>query len=100
MNFIEHFASPYPIQVIGSLLGVPVADMDKIQNWSEDMMTLLYTAPPASEQLPYTQHALALLDYIQDMAEQRRKEPQDDLISDLFRAAEASWVPVWGCCRL
>lgn len=94
VDFVEKFASPYPIQVIGSLLNVPEADMGKIQNWSEDMMTLLYAAPPASEQLPYARHALALLNYIQDLAEQRRKEPQDDLISDLFRAIEAGQSPL------
>jgi cytochrome P450/ubiquinone/menaquinone biosynthesis C-methylase UbiE len=93
-DFLEQFASPYPIQVIGSLLNVPQADMGQIQRWSEDMMTLLYAAPPASEQLPYAQHAVALLDYIYAMAEQRRKDPQDDLISDLLRAVEAGEAPL------
>src|SRR6185312_11033494 len=63
-NFMEQFASPYPIQVIGSLLNVPEADTGKIQSWSEDMMTLLYAAPPPDEQLSYAQNAVALLDYI------------------------------------
>ncbi|MFL5659737.1 MAG: cytochrome P450, partial [Ktedonobacteraceae bacterium] len=93
-DFLEQFASPYPIQVIGSLLNVPQADMGQIQRWSQDMMTLLYAAPPAQEQLPYAQHAVALLDYIYAMAEQRRTDPQEDLISDLLRAAEAGEAPL------
>jgi cytochrome P450 len=94
MNFMQQFATPYPIQVIALLLNVPEADMEKIQNWSEEMMTLLFAAPSASEQLLYAQHSLALLEYIHEMAEQRRKEPQDDLISDLYRAVEAGQAPL------
>src|SRR5437868_4151260 len=93
-DFLEQFASPYPIQVIGSLLNVPQADMGQIQSWPQDMMTLLYAAPPAEEQLPYAQRAVALLDYIYAMAEPRRTHPQDDLISDLLRAAEAGEAPL------
>ena len=93
-NFLEQFASPYPIQVIGSLLNVPEADTEKIQHWSEDYMTLLYAAPPADEQLPYAQNGVALLDYIYEMAMQRYRDPQDDLISDLLRAAEAGEAPL------
>ena len=88
-NFMEQFASPYPLQVIESLLNVPEADTGKIQSWSEDLMTLLLAPPPPDEQLSYAQNAVALLDYIYEMAQQRRREPQEDLISDLLRAAEA-----------
>ena len=93
-NVIEQFASPYPIQVIASLLNVPEADTGKIQNWSEDMMTLMYAAPPADEQIPYARNAVALLDYIYEMAQQRSRDPQEDLISDLLRAAEAGEAPL------
>ena len=58
------------------------------------MMTLLYAAPPADEQLPYARNGVALLDYIYELAQQRSRDPQDDLISDLSRAAEAGEVPL------
>jgi len=93
-DFLKQFASPYPLQVVGILLNVPEADAGKIQSWSEDLMTLMYAAPPADEQLPYAQNGVALLDYIYEMAQQRRRDPQDDLISDLFRAAEAGEAPL------
>jgi len=89
MDFLKDVAVPYPFQVIGSLLNVPEADMEQIQHWSEDYVTLQYAAPPADQQLLYAQHVLSFMEYVQALAEERRREPQDDLISDLFQATEA-----------
>jgi len=93
-DFLQQFASPYPIRVIGSLLNFPEEDAENIQKWSEDYLTLIYAAPPADEQLPYAQSAITFLNYIYEMAMQRYQDPQDDLISDLLRAAEAGEDPL------
>jgi cytochrome P450 len=86
-DFISSFAFPLPVNVIGELLGVPAADRAQFQtlirDWTQvlDVITpeVLATADPA---------AAVVRDYLADLVEERRRQPQDDLISALV-AAEA-----------
>jgi len=86
-DFVAAFAFPLPVNVIGELLGVPAADRAQFQtlirDWSQvlDVITpeVLATADPA---------ATVVRDYLAELAGQRRKEPQDDLISALVAAEE------------
>src|SRR5215472_10079344 len=88
MDFVKDFAYPYAVQVLGSLLNVPEADMEQIQHWTEDWVTLLFATPPPDQQLPYAQRVLTFLEYMQAMTEQRLREPQDDLVGDMLQATE------------
>ncbi|MEV6849133.1 cytochrome P450 [Actinoplanes sp. NPDC051411] len=86
-DFISGFAFPVPVNVIGELLGVPAEDRARFQplirDWTQvlDVITpeVLATADPAAAQVR---------DYLTDLIERRRREPQDDLISALV-AVEA-----------
>jgi cytochrome P450 len=86
-DFVERFAFPLPVNVIGELLGVPPADRAQFQtlvrDWSQvlDVITpeVLARADPA---------ATVIRDYLAGLAAERRAAPRDDLISALV-AAEA-----------
>jgi cytochrome P450 len=86
-DFIGTFAFPLPVNVIGELLGVPAADRAQFQtlirDWSQvlDVITpeVLATADPA---------ARVVRDYLAGLAAERRRRPQDDLISALVAAEE------------
>ena len=86
-DFIERFAFPLPVNVIGELLGVPAADRPQFQtlirNWSQVLDTItpevLATADPA---------ATTIREYLAALADQRRAEPRDDLISALVAVEE------------
>jgi cytochrome P450 len=86
-DFVAAFAFPLPVNVIGELLGVPAADRAQfralVRDWSQvlDVITpeVLAVADPA---------ASTMRDYLSGLVAERRKEPQDDLISALV-AAEA-----------
>jgi cytochrome P450 len=93
-DFVAQFAHLYPIRVIGSLLGVSEADMAQLQRWTDDMLTLLFADLSAERQISAAQSLLALHQYIYDWAEQRRRTPQDDLISALLQSVEAGQVPL------
>ena len=88
-DFMADFAHPYPIMVIGSLLGVPEADFPDLLRLSDEHLALVYAEVPPSEQARHAQSTLELHRYIFGMAERRRLAPGDDLISDLFRSVEA-----------
>jgi len=87
VDFIEAFAFPLPVNVIGELLGVPVPDRAQFQalvrDWSQvlDVMSpeVLATADPA---------AATVRAYLADLAATRRREPGPDLISALVAAEE------------
>jgi cytochrome P450 len=81
-DFIEAFAFPLPVNVIGELLGVPPPDRAQFQKLVRDWSQLLDTITPAviaaADPAAATMRA-----YLASLADQRRREPQDDLISAL-----------------
>jgi cytochrome P450 len=87
VDFVEAFAFPLPVNVIGELLGVPEPDraqfQDLVRDWTqvlEDITSkILRTADPA---------AAAIHDYLAGLAAERRRKPGDDLISALVAAEE------------
>jgi cytochrome P450 len=78
VDLIEHFAYPLPITVICELLGVPVEDRPKWRGWSRDCASM----NPARMNTMLADISA----YILDLADQRRAEPADDLITGLTQA--------------
>ena len=87
MDLIDDYAYPLPITVIAELLGVPAEDRYKFREWA-------VTAVSGNRTQEYTEkvlipHMQAFTDYLRAMFEEKRKHPEDDLISALVRAKEA-----------
>src|SRR6185312_7074639 len=81
------FAFPLPVGVIGELLGIPAADRAQFQPLVRDWTMLLDQFTP--EILVRADAAATQIrDYLEDLAAERRRRPQDDLLSHLI-AAEA-----------
>lgn len=76
-DFLGDFAFPMSIQVICELLGVPAADRDRFRHWSA-----VITGGALSGD-DYPAAAGELVAYIQNLAEQKRADPADDLLSEL-----------------
>ena len=86
-EFVSAFAAPYPVRVIGALLGVPAQDFERFQAWSTDL-SLAFGARIA-EHLPRIEAALqALSGYVDGLIALRRRRPEPDLISSLIAAEE------------
>jgi cytochrome P450 len=86
-DFVSAFAFPLPVNVIGELLGVPAEDRAQFQPLIRDWTLVLDVITP--EVLAVADPAAAQVrDYLTELVERRRREPQDDLISALV-AAEA-----------
>lgn len=82
-EFVEAFAAPYPVRVIGALLGVPAADFARFHAWSRDL-SLAFGNRIASER-PRIEAALANLeDYVDGLIAKLRREPGEDLTSALI----------------
>lgn len=89
MDFIADFAFPLPASVIAIMLGAPVADIDALKRWSDQLAAFLGGTQSASDNMEEArQGALAMAEYFRELTARRRDAPRDDLIS-LMLAAEA-----------
>jgi len=85
-DFVVDVASELPLQVIADLMGVPQEDRHKLFDWSNRMIGADDPEYGITEEM--TQHAsMELYAYAAELAEKKRADPKDDLISVLTHAA-------------
>ncbi|MEJ3747390.1 cytochrome P450 [Actinomycetes bacterium KLBMP 9797] len=82
-DLVTAYATPLPIAVICALLGVPTTDQDRFHVWSEAIVS---TTSLTVEQI--NQYMQNLFGYMSGLIAERRRQPQDDLISALVRARD------------
>lgn len=88
-DLIESYAFPVPVRVIGDMLGLPAEDDVKLKRWSAALTNFLGAAAMSQELVATALGAIVELeDYFRGQIEQRRREPGEDLISDLLAAHE------------
>ena len=80
-ELVSQLTSHYPLTVIARLLGVPISDYDQFQKWSLDLIGYRATRPG-----PGLAASHALKTFLAPIIEQRRQQPQEDLISELLAA--------------
>ncbi|HEY2769965.1 MAG TPA: cytochrome P450 [Solirubrobacteraceae bacterium] len=82
VDFIDTIAFPFPVTVIGELLGIPAADRPMFQGLVHDWSSVLEILnPPAVEGADAA--ATRIRAYLSELAAERRAAPRDDLISAL-----------------
>lgn len=88
MDVIADFAYPLPALVICELMGVPIEDRDRFKGWSHDVAPILDPINPPE----VMEKAIATIgkfgEYFMELVAERRRLPQDDLLSALIRAEE------------
>ncbi len=87
MDISAEYAFPLPITVIAELLGVPTADQDRFQVWSDAIITPAI-GPDALER--FFGQMGEFVAYLTDLFAARRADPQGDLVSALLAARDAS----------
>ncbi|MES2177678.1 MAG: cytochrome P450 [Gemmatimonadota bacterium] len=90
MDLVADYAAPLPVLVIAELIGIPLEERTRFIRWSHAIVNLSYCiAGGEAAARVIREHAPAraeMLDYITTLAEQRRAEPKDDLITRLVEA--------------
>ncbi|HZB95543.1 MAG TPA: cytochrome P450, partial [Herpetosiphonaceae bacterium] len=81
MDLVKDYAAPLPINLISEMLGVPEADHDKINVWSTAMARGLAGGHPEPAILAHIQ---AFGTYTAELVAAKRRQPADDLISELI----------------
>jgi hypothetical protein len=84
VDYVAEFAGKLPMDVISELMGVPVAERDRIRAMADGVMHREdgVTDVPASA----IEASISLIVYYQAMIAERRKKPSDDLTSALLEA--------------
>ena len=88
MELIRAYAFPVPLTVIADLLGVPTKDRPRFEPWAKKAARAVSSAK-LTDFLRSLPALSRLMRYLRGLVTQRRKEPQDDLITALIRAEEA-----------
>ena len=87
-DLIEGFAFPLPVTVIAEMLGVPARDMDRFKDWSNDIALTIEPSLSDEQVRRIQQSSEELIEYFEGIIEQRRCQPQDDMITALLNAEE------------
>ena len=87
-DVIDALAYPLPVIIIAELLGVPSEDRGRFRHWSDEAVRGLGVAT-LDDMRASIQAGRELTAYLEPIAEARRLEPRDDLLSGLLQAEEA-----------
>jgi cholest-4-en-3-one 26-monooxygenase len=82
-DFVEDLAAELPLQAIADFLGVPQEDRKKLFEWSNQMMG--YDDPDIGADP--TMASIEILSYFDQLANDRRENPQDDIVTKLISAS-------------
>jgi len=81
-DFLQTFATPLPVQIIADMVGVPVDEQPRFYGIAQRVLQ----APSVLGAVSQVRAIGALLDVVGALAEQRRRDPRDDLMTALVQA--------------
>ena len=86
-DVIRDFAVPFPVTIIAEMLGIPACDFATFKRWSDHLVGFLDPlASPGPKVLRKTVDEFDA--YMSRLAEERRQEPAEDLLTALVQADE------------
>ena len=88
-DLIRDFAEPLPVSVIAELLGIPECDRHLLRPWSAAIVAMYEYGRTAEAAERAIRAAGEFSAYMHELAQERRRAPREDLVSDLV-AAEAA----------
>lgn len=88
VDFMEQFAFPLPVSVIGELLGVPREDRLRFRPLAADLTEALEVSSVDVPSAAAAAAASELADYFTELVDERRAHPSDDLVGALVVARD------------
>jgi cytochrome P450 len=80
-DIVKEFTAKLPMDVISTLLGIPVSDRDTVRSWSNDVLHRDPGNPLPNEQ--GLRSMAELTRYFRASIEERRRSPRDDIMTKL-----------------
>ena len=88
IDVMSDFALPLPVQIISEMLGMPEGDMAQLRDWSRILTRGLDPSISPEEDEAATTAGRAMYDYIEQVVEDKRSDPADDILTALIHAEE------------
>ena len=88
MDVLQDFAHHLPVKVIGTMLGVPEGDYPTFASWTTTLGRAFSPVIDDALRLQLEQAICGLDDYVRHLIDERRREPGDDLLTQLIAAEE------------
>lgn len=85
VDIVAKLTYEYPAHVLFHVLGVPAADVPQVKDWAGNRIQLYYGRPSTAEQVEMTKYLVPFWRYVVDLVDDKARQPQDDLTSDLIR---------------
>jgi hypothetical protein len=89
LEAIGELAAPLPLLVIAELLGLPREMRADLKRWSDDLAIMLDGSVAPKYIGRAVSSAVQFVDYLRGVVAERRRAPQEDLISDMLAARDA-----------
>lgn len=90
VDFVQALTYPLPVIVIAEIIGVPPEDREQFKHWSDravaNLGNALFSAPAAARLAELAQLFDQMGTYFAALAEERRREPREDLLTGLVQA--------------
>ena len=87
-DLIADYAEPLPVKIIADLLGFPESEEHLLRPWSQSIVKMYEVNPSTQHQSEAKAAAHEFAEYVRNLAERRKKQPQADLITDLATVEE------------
>jgi cytochrome P450 family 142 subfamily A polypeptide 1 len=91
-DFVESIAVPLPLILIAEMIGIPKEDHPRFHQWSDAMMRGEGNFDNPEIIAKAAQAAQEYAIYIKEIIEERRRKPQEDLVSILVAADDAGLI--------
>ena len=89
IDWTRDIAGLLPGEVTCRMMGVPAGDRDKFNDWTAARTNAFFVDLLPPEVLTLANNAAEeMADYFEDLVEQRRSQPREDLLSELIRVEE------------
>jgi cytochrome P450 len=86
LEFVEKFGVPLPVEVIAHALNVPDERLADFKRWSDDSIAGIGTQIGLEQRLEAEKGVNEFQHYFAEQFEQRKTNPQDDLLTNLLNA--------------
>ena len=83
-DIVADFAALFPVEIISSMLGVPPGERQQIRHWTDGFLHREENNPFATES--GVADSFAMNDYFLELSKQKRRQPDDLIISRLVDA--------------
>ena len=89
IDVLADFAWPMPVIVIAEMLGVPIDERERFRGWARDLALTIEPVLSDEQAARAEEAARAFREFFAQLIAERRRDPQEDLLTALIEAEEA-----------